>query len=149
MYNTTQIWQCKNCLFQGETFTIPHPTKKNKKEIVVDPNVYTSAVGIRYKWIFLAKSHVKKKTLSDSARSAVTFKTEEREDCNYGCSICSVEGNVTGIYGNVETLMNHIFLEHVRTMSDKTMAKTKCIMGRVAQLDEEWDINIPMNDVLL
>ncbi|KAF2712314.1 hypothetical protein K504DRAFT_531433 [Pleomassaria siparia CBS 279.74] len=150
MYNTVQIWQCKSCLFQGDTFTAPHPTKRNKKDITVDPSIHTSAVGIRYRWVFLAKSHVKKKTLSDIKVAPVhANRTDDKEDCNYGCTICSVEGNVTGIYGNVETLMNHILLGHTRTMSEKTCAKAKCILGRPAQADEEWDINIPMADVLL
>lgn len=146
MYNTHQIWQCKHCHFQGTTFTAPHPVKKNKTETVVDPNVYTSAVGIRYKWVFLAKSHVKKKTMESGRLQSIK---EEKEECNYGCLICSVEGNVTGIYGNVETLMNHIFLEHTRTMSDRTLSKARCILGRSADKEEDWDINIPMTDVFL
>ncbi|KAF2473084.1 uncharacterized protein BDR25DRAFT_302100 [Lindgomyces ingoldianus] len=134
-YNTIQIWQCKQCTFSGKTYA-----GKKKKEVVVDPNIHTSAVGIRYKWIFLAKSHVKKKNGDSSGKMS--------EDCNYGCVICSVEGNVTGIYGNVETLMNHIFLEHVRDLSEKTAQKAKIVMGREASRDEEWDLNVPTMDVL-
>ncbi|KAH7139366.1 hypothetical protein B0J11DRAFT_575280 [Dendryphion nanum] len=146
MYNTHSIWQCRHCNFQGETFTGPHPTKKGKKGTVVDPKVYVSSVGIHYKWIFLAKSHVKKKTMESGRNSLV--KSEEKEDCNYGCVICSVEGTGTGIYGNVETLMNHIFMEHARNMSDKTLTKSKCIIGRTAGANEDWDINIPKTDML-
>lgn len=148
LYNTHSIWQCKHCNFQGETFTGPHPVKKGKTETIVDPNIYTSAVGIRYKWIFLAKSHVKKKTMEMGRNNRV--KNNEKDDCNYGCVICSVEGNVTGIYGNVETLMNHIFLEHARgaTANPKTLSKSKCIIGRTATSTEDWDINIPSTDML-
>jgi hypothetical protein len=150
MYNTHQIWQCKHCHFQGETFSVPQPTKRNKKETIVDPNVHVSAVGIRYKWIFLAKSHVKKKTMAvEIGRTPLTASSknghghgEEREDCNYGCLICSIEGSVTSIYGNVETLMNHIFLEHARDLSEATAVKSRCVIGRTAGYNEEWDLNI-------
>lgn len=152
MYSTSQIWQCRHCCFEGKSLTIPHPTKKNKKETVIDPSVHVSAGGIRYKWIFLAKSHVKKKNVaSEGPRSGARKGPEADADCSYGCVLCSVEGNVTGIYGNVETLMNHVFMEHVRpgSMTESTMIRSKCIVGRVAGADEEWDINIPTNDALI
>lgn len=154
MYNTSQIWTCKHCSFSGASFSTPHPTKKNKKEVVVDPNIYVSAVGIRYRWIFLAKSHVKKRSPASSdpsgTKSVAAKKGAMDEGCNYGCVICSVEGNVTGIFGNVETLMNHVFMEHVRPggMSESALARSKCVMGRMAGADEEWDINIPVENVL-
>jgi hypothetical protein len=67
-----------------------------------------------------------------------------REDTNYGCLICSVEGNVSGIYGNVETLMNHIYLEHGKGggISERAVRESRCVIGRVAGVDEEWDVNI-------
>jgi hypothetical protein len=65
------------------------------------------------------------------------------EDCNFGCVICSAEGKVTGIFGNVETLMSHILLDHVRSMSEATAVRAKCVVGREAGGDEEWDLNIP------
>jgi hypothetical protein len=149
MYNTHQIWQCKHCHFEGATFSAPHPTKKGKKETIVDPAVYTSAVGIRYKWLFLAKSHVKKKSMDGAVGPARKKGGEGEGDCNFGCVICSVEGNVTGIYGNVETLMNHIFLEHVQggKMSEKIAVKSGCILGRVAAPDEKWDLNVPVWEI--
>lgn len=132
-YNTRQIWECTSCAFKGEVFTSPHPTKKNKTVESVDPRTYVSMAGIRYRWIFLAKSHVKKKA-SDSVA----------DECNYGCVLCSVEGNVTGVYGGVETLMNHIALTHIASMSEKTRKKVNCVLGRVAAAEEPFDINMPI-----
>ncbi|KAI8936786.1 hypothetical protein NX059_006030 [Plenodomus lindquistii] len=132
-YNSKQIWECTACSFQGEMFSAPHPTKKNKSIEIVDPRTHVSMAGIRYKWIFLAKSHVKKKPLDN-----------QNNDCNYGCVICSAEGNVTGVYGGVETLMNHIALTHIADMSEKTRKKVNCVLGRVAGPNEEFDINIPI-----
>ncbi|KAJ4986072.1 SH3 domain-containing protein [Stagonosporopsis vannaccii] len=132
MYNTKEMWECKSCNFRGNTYSIAHPSKKNKTETIVDPNIHTSKSGIRYRWIFLAKSHVKKRT-PDSTN----------EECNYGCVVCSVELKVTSIFGNVDTLMFHLY-EHASDMSQMTMKQTKCIVGRTAGADEDWDINIPL-----
>ncbi|KAF1842560.1 uncharacterized protein K460DRAFT_188236 [Cucurbitaria berberidis CBS 394.84] len=134
LYNTKQIWECTSCTFKGDTFTTPHPTKKSKTETVVDQRIYVSMAGIRYRWIFLAKSHVKKK-------AGDCFNSDEG---NYGCVLCSVEGNVTGVYGGLETLMNHIALTHVADMSEQTRRKVNCILGRVAGPGEAWDINVPI-----
>lgn len=132
MYNTKEVWECKSCNFRGNTYSIVHPTKKSRKETIVDPNIHVSKSGVRYRWIFLAKSHAKKKT-PDSAN----------EECNYGCVICSVELKVTSIFGNVDTLMYHL-LEHTSDMTQMTMKQTKCVVGRTAGMDEDWDINIPL-----
>lgn len=131
MYNTREVWECRSCNFRGNTYSVT-TGKKGKKETIMDPNIHTSKSGIRYRWVFLAKSHVKKKT-PDSAN----------EECNYGCVICSVELKVTSIFGNVDTLMYHL-LEHVSGMSQQSMLQTKCIVGRTAGPDEDWDINMPL-----
>lgn len=133
MYNRQEIWECTSCTFKGSTFSAPHPTKKNKTVTVVDPRVITSKSQIRYKWIFLAKSHIKKKA-NDS----------HTVESNYGCIFCSLEDRVSSVYGGVETLMNHIALCHVADMSENTRRKAKCIINRPAGNDEEWDINIPV-----
>ena len=133
MYNTKEVWECKHCNFRGSTYVITHPSKKgSKKEMIIDPNIHTSKSGIRYRWVFLAKSHVKKKT-PDSTN----------EECNYGCVICSVEKKATSVFGNVETLMFHL-LEHVSEMTQHTMQQARVIVGRTAGLEEDWDINIPL-----
>jgi hypothetical protein len=134
MYNTKDIWECTSCTFKGATFNAPHPTKKNKEITVVDPRIVTSASQIRYKWIFLAKSHIKKKAVDSHT-----------EDTNYGCVFCSLEDRVSSVYGGVETLMNHIALSHVADMSDVVRRKARCIIGREAgDAETDWDINIPI-----
>jgi hypothetical protein len=148
MFSTSQVWQCRHCLFEGLARSIPHPTKKNKKEAVLDDQIHTSATGIRYRWSFLAKSHVKKTSYSSGGRNSA----EEEAECNFGCVICSVEGTVTGIYGGVETLMDHIANEHVytgNTMNHMTMVRSKVVVGRTAGEEEEWDVNIPSQEGLL
>ncbi|KAK0663860.1 hypothetical protein DIS24_g1020 [Lasiodiplodia hormozganensis] len=64
MYTSCLVWQCKECNFEGPTFG-------NKKPYMTDPRTYTfvhdvagngAPVTVKYKWIFLAKSHVKIKS---------------------------------------------------------------------------------------
>ncbi|KAK7533887.1 uncharacterized protein J3D65DRAFT_461484 [Phyllosticta citribraziliensis] len=66
MYTSAMVWRCKSCAFEGPAWVKGKPYR-------TDPNVYTFEcrvpsgpnsdttllVNIRYKWIFLAKSHVK------------------------------------------------------------------------------------------
>lgn len=94
----------------------------------------TSQSKIKYKWIFLAKSHIKKKT-GDS----------HTEESNYCCVFCSLEDKVSSYYGGVETLMNHIALSHAANMSENTRRKARCIVGRSpGPAETEWDIWIPI-----
>ena len=135
-YNQKQVWECTSCTFQGEAFSQPHPTKKNKTEMIVDPRIHISMSGIRYRWLFLAKSHVKKK-----AEGGVKGKDDEY---NYCCMFCTADGTLSSVYGGVETLMNHIALTHVADMSENTRKKVNCILGRVAGPKEPFDINMPI-----
>ncbi|KKY21299.1 hypothetical protein UCDDS831_g04367 [Diplodia seriata] len=64
MYTSCLVWQCKECNFEGPSFG-------NKKPYMTDPRTYTfvhelpssgASITVRYKWIFLAKNHVKIKS---------------------------------------------------------------------------------------
>jgi hypothetical protein len=134
MYATREIWECSECTFKGSIFSAPHPTKRNKEITIVDPRIHTSGSQIRYRWIFLAKSHVKKKSIDSHI-----------EESNYGCVFCSLQDTVSSVYGGVETLMNHIATSHVADMSENTRRKAKCVIGRMPGVTEtDWDINIPV-----
>ncbi|KAI0622476.1 Herpes-BLLF1 domain-containing protein [Pyrenophora tritici-repentis] len=135
-YTTRQIFACKYCAFAGDVQRSPHPIKRGKNIELIDPRVRTSKSGIRYRWIFLAKSHIKKKVV-DPVMDCWT------ED-NVGCVFCCVEGAASEVYSGIDTLMEHITREHVADMSERTRQKTKCILGRLAGEDEDWDINFPI-----
>jgi hypothetical protein len=120
------VWLCRTCAFQGDAFG-------TEKAPIVDPNIHTAANGIRYRWIFLAKSHAKKKSM---------------EGASFGCVFCVSEGKATGLFGNVEVLMNHIIVEHGKGIRKDIMENNKCIFGRVANSSEDFDINIPPPDEL-
>jgi hypothetical protein len=83
--------------------------------------------------VVLAKSHVKGKAVDSLVAES-----------KYGCIICSLEGTVSSVYSGVETLMKHIAVRHVADIREDTRVKAKCITGRTAGSEEEWDINIPV-----
>ena len=124
MFGTESVWRCKHCTFDGPIFG-------DKKPYSVDPNVHKDpATGVRYTWLFLAKSHVRKKMLSSTGEGG------------FGCVFCVGEGRPTGIFGSEAVLFRHVFDEH-RGMGDDMAAKGKCVLGRVAEESEDFDINIP------
>ncbi|USP73652.1 hypothetical protein yc1106_00926 [Curvularia clavata] len=143
-------WSCRYCVFAGPVFKAPHPSGKKGKSIdIVDPRVKVSAAGVRYRWVFLAKSHVRKKiggaptTTATQVAAAVGGAVGGGDD-NFGCVFCCLEDRVSGVYGGVETLMKHVLQVHgVKGMSEQVCRKAKCILGRVARTDEEFDVNIP------
>jgi hypothetical protein len=120
MYGKTTFWQCRQCSFQGDSFG---------KQATLDERVHTHQSGINYRWVFLAKSHTKRKS--------------DKVDPTYGCIFCCAEGRTTGIYGNADTLLNHIFMDHSKQMGRNVQDQNKVIFGRVAANHEEFDINIP------
>jgi hypothetical protein len=83
--------------------------------------------------VVLAKSHVKGKAVDSLVAES-----------KYGCVMCSLEGKVSSVYSGVETLMKHIAVRHVADMSEDTCRKAKCIVGRTAGSEEDWDVNIPV-----
>lgn len=75
------------------------------------------------------------------------LKGTQVEEKSYGCVFCVGEGKETAIYGNVETLCEHLINEHGTGsgsgVSEKLMAENKCIAGRRAGSKEDFDVNIP------
>ncbi|KAF2665818.1 hypothetical protein BT63DRAFT_459395 [Microthyrium microscopicum] len=123
MYGTSVTWQCKQCSFSGVCVG-------SKKPYAFDPRVQVDPeTHVRYKWMFLAKSHVKKwggKWSNDS----------------YGCVFCVDLGRKTGTFGDVKSLMAHISGEHTHVKED-VARKNKLIVGPVGE-GQDWDINIPV-----
>jgi hypothetical protein len=116
IYGRKQVWQCKHCTFHGET-----PGGKS-----FDTRVITDeATEIRYRWMFLAKSHAKTKNSTSS----------------FGCVFCADLGMGTAMYGQIPTLMGHIATDH-REMTANMAEMSKCILGGGVHGDD-WDILIP------
>ncbi|KAI9723047.1 MAG: hypothetical protein M1812_001496 [Candelaria pacifica] len=131
-YTTTELWQCSKCLFEGPV----HGTAKRRG---FDIRVHTLH-GIRYRWAFLAKSHLKKKSYTIGAHYG-----EGQYDSQFGCIFCCVEGKRMPIFEKVDSLMAHMVTHQVMPHSSEVFfsTKTRCIVGRTAGDSEDFDINIP------
>ncbi|KAK5143382.1 hypothetical protein BJ546DRAFT_1057027 [Cryomyces antarcticus] len=123
LFQLVPHWQCRSCEFRSIAVG---------KAKALDRCVYKATCGIRYKWIFLAKSHVRNKS-----------PTATKETYNYGCVFCSVDNKETGIYGSVDMLMDHIFIDHAGNITPDVAKLTECVVGRVAGPEEAFDVNIP------
>ncbi|TKA79249.1 hypothetical protein B0A49_00909 [Cryomyces minteri] len=123
LFQLVPHWQCRSCEFRSIAVG---------KAKALDPRVYKATCGIRYKWVFLAKSHVRNKS-----------PTATKETYNYGCVFCSVDNKETGIYGSVDMLMDHIYVDHAGNITPDVAKLTDCVVGRVAGPEEAFDVNIP------
>jgi hypothetical protein len=102
------------------------------KHLKYDSRTYMdNTTGIRYKWLFLAKSHVAKKSSSTDASGSNCF----------GCIFCVDEGKETAVFGTAATLMSHISTEHKKP-GEEIAARNKCIVGQGVTM-AEWDIQLP------
>lgn len=127
-YGYRQRWCCPCCFFSSE----PGPPTP-KKEAKVDQTIYEhEETGIRYRWLFLAKSHIAKK-------EGITQDTS-----GFGCIFCVAESNVPApVSLSVDDFMNHL-VSHSRVDPVGMLAElTKLVVGRAAQDDEDFEINIP------
>jgi len=132
LYNTVSVWQCRSCCFEGAAFGA-------RKPFAVDIKVRTAGNGIRSGGAFWAKGHVRRKSGAGGGGGV----GRGGEEGSFGCVFCCGEGRMTGVYGNVETLMNLVLVEHAGEMAGKVQERTGCVVGRVAGEGEAWDINIP------
>lgn len=122
---STCHWKCKHCEFRSK------PTNQTRD---FPDTIFYNPCGIRYRWLFLAKSH--------SSAKNVTAKPDAY---NYGCIFCAAEGRPSATYGSLDTLLiSHIATKHkVKNITPEVLSRTKCIVGRLAEKNEEWDVNIP------
>jgi hypothetical protein len=117
-------WKCKHCQFRWRSNSSAHD----------HPDYVLFHKGIRYRWLFLAKSHV----VANEWHSKI-------ENYQYGCIICTAQGHGTSIYENREALLNHILSKHKTiSLTPAVKDKVKCVVGGTPKKeDTSWDINIP------
>jgi hypothetical protein len=121
-------WKCKQCEFRSRAMNTSNQLPEQ---------IYFAKSGIRYRWLFLARSHVP----AQVAQSKVEY-------YKYGCIFCAAQGNATATHENLDALMIHIVSRHKTMMlTPEVLKKTKCIVGGVADRSEEWDINLPETKV--
>ncbi|KAJ9613523.1 hypothetical protein H2200_003465 [Cladophialophora chaetospira] len=137
MYHTVRVWKCRSCAFEGPVARPSggNETKKTKQESF-DSTIYTNNRSVRYKWAFLARSHLPMKAPSGSAI--------------FACLFCCVEGgergwSSDGTSGTLEVFMEHLAGVHREESvwpSVEMQTRLQCIVGRVAKTDEDWDVNL-------
>lgn len=149
----------------------PAPGKKAAKpEKIFDPKLRTSAAGIVYRWSFLAKSHVDSRGMTDGARDQEGH--SDFFGCLFCCAEGARRGWLDGsevaasgvggkrgsrslspttattgtpMFNGVDAFMHH--LEMHRTPAGmpgyEMQGRMKCVVGRIADVGEEFDINLP------
>jgi len=101
------------------------------KQLKHDQRIYTDdATGIRYRWMFLAKSHVARK------QSSVADGASDR----FGCVFCVDEGRETAVFESAPALMGHISTDH-RNMGVEIAFRNKCVAGD-GMPAVEWEIRV-------
>jgi hypothetical protein len=148
---TIPFFQCSKCSFEGPAvMSVNMGSKKTKAEKTFDPRVRVAQNGIRYRWAFLAKSHVQCKSMPEGPTA------RDGSFGAFGCIFCCAEGagrgwGTTGsgghapTFGNIGSFMDHLQM-HMRpeaTPGAEMQTRTKCIVGRVAETGEDFDINLP------
>ncbi|KAJ9298999.1 hypothetical protein DTO271G3_3241 [Paecilomyces variotii] len=122
MYNDTPFWQCRSCPYEG--LMVGGAAKSTR---TFDHSVHIhEATGIRYRWVFLAKSHVTKRV--------------------FGCIFCCAERKTQcEKFKDLSLFMDYLLQNHRRPVPgmEALLYRTKCILGRVADVAEDFDINIP------
>jgi hypothetical protein len=148
---TIPFFQCSKCSFEGPAvMAVNLGSKKSKAEKTFDSRVRVAENGIRYRWVFLAKSHVQCKSMPEGPTA------RDGSFGAFGCIFCCAEGASRGwstlgrggtapTFGNIGSFMEHLqmHLNEEATPSAQMQARTKCIVGRVAEATEDFEINLP------
>ncbi|KAH9825880.1 SH3 domain-containing protein [Teratosphaeria destructans] len=86
--------------------------------------------GLKFRWPFLAKSHVSQAKVKDHQYA-------------FQCMFCVFMSQKTPVFHGTDTFMDHIADVHRgQDIGEVVLYKTKCIKDRVAPDTEEFDINL-------
>jgi len=88
-----------------------------------------AAKGIKFRWSFLAKSHVPQQKVKDHQYA-------------YKCMFCVFTGDPSPVYFGTDTLLDHVQGHRGQQMGDVILYKAKCVADRVAGDEEEFDVNL-------
>lgn len=147
------FFQCTKCNFAGPaTVSAALPSGGRgavKLDKTFDTRVRTTPGGIKYRWAFLAKSHVLNKPSHSDLNNSNDI---------YGCYFCCAEGAAKGWLtpdlspdGQTPTFSGlHAFMAHLETHRAPHRVpglivanELNCIVGRVASENEDFDLNLP------
>ena len=122
-------WGCRNkhCVFEG-------PSCKIGKEFFFDDTVRefksNGTLLMRYRWSFLAKSHVAIEKSKDKIYS-------------YRCIFCVLQGIKAPAITKKRPFLEHVAEHQTQRLDESTLRKTLCINDRMARDNEYFDVNFP------
>ncbi|KAL8796283.1 MAG: hypothetical protein Q9195_001398 [Heterodermia aff. obscurata] len=122
-------WGCRDqrCVFEG-------PACKIGKEFFFDDTVRefksNGMLLIRYRWSFLAKSHV-------------AIKKTKEKIYDYRCIFCVLQGMPAPTITRKRLFLEHIAEHQTQNLDESILRKTLCINDRMAGDDEYFDVNFP------
>ena len=124
--------RCYKCFF-----AMPLAKNCSRNDHRPDTRTYVHGpTGIRYRWSFLAKSHIECK------RADVEMPHYVRG--SFGCIFCCAQKNEPAPrFDSLDAFMEHLGVNHRCMNAAALLERTRCVVGRVADEDEEFDINIP------
>ncbi|KAL8710702.1 MAG: hypothetical protein Q9220_004720 [cf. Caloplaca sp. 1 TL-2023] len=116
-------WACcsSKCAFEG-------PALQKGKEWAFE-NTVRESHGIRYRWSFLAKAHV-------------TIPKVKNGKYDYGCVFCIYDGIACPVFHGIREFMQHVETHRGKSLAEAMLQRVKCINDRVAQPEEDFDINL-------
>lgn len=120
-------WGCQNnyCVFEG-------PACKVGKEFLFDDTVRTFK-SMKYRWSFLAKSHV-------------AMKKSKAQVYSYRCIFCILKGISASPITRIRPFLEHIAEHQAQHLEESILRRTLCINDRIAADDEYFDINFPPSE---
>ncbi|KAF7192211.1 hypothetical protein HII31_06243 [Pseudocercospora fuligena] len=122
---TIPYWKCKHCAFRSKASSTNSST--------LPDSIYFDQRGVRYRWVFLVKSHC-----------AATAPQESNDAYSYCCIFCAAQGTETITYKDLKALLGHVTSKHkTHMMTPEVKEKTRCVVGGAPGKDEVWDINLP------
>ncbi|KAJ5979680.1 hypothetical protein N7481_006978 [Penicillium waksmanii] len=107
-YSLVPKWKCVSCFFEmpmASTDSQSQSRRNGSNDARFDQKVYTHAASkIRYRWSFLAKSHIARKTRNNGDASRIG---------TFGCMFCCFENDRSVLaFGNLDVFMNHLGTVH-------------------------------------
>ncbi|KAK5210861.1 hypothetical protein LTR47_001582 [Exophiala xenobiotica] len=154
------FFQCTKCNFAGPaTVSAALPSGGRgavKREKTYDTRIRVSPGGIKYRWTFLAKSHVLNKASHSDLKNSNDV---------YGCYFCCAEGAakgwlevdgrrtsggktsaITPTFDGLDAFLAHLDTHRLshRIPGLIVANELNCIVGRGANDGEDFDLNLPL-----
>lgn len=124
MTGQSHYWACSNskCSFEGGAI-------KSGKDWTLDESI-RSAHGVRYRWKFLAKSHI-----------VPTGRVKNRE-YDYQCVFCSAQGSPPTVARGERAFIRHVGQHRGDKRNPFGMQLIFAVFGRVTLDEEQFDVNL-------